>query len=113
MDSLLSMNCQPCSQQSEMLTEHEQCILLEQLPQWQLLCAQPKQLQRQFAFASFLQAMQFVQMITDLAESHNHHPKLTIEWGQCTVYWWTHGIAGLHLNDFILAAKTEAMYGKL
>jgi len=28
-----------------------------------------------------------------------------------TVTWWTHSIKGLHLNDFIMAAKTEGLYG--
>ncbi len=34
---------------------------------------------------------------------------LTTEWGKVTVTWWTHKIKGLHLNDFIMAAKTDRL----
>ena len=42
-----------------------------------------------------------------LAEQEDHHPLLQVEWGKLTVTWWTHRINGLHLNDFILAAKID------
>ncbi|PTB84099.1 4a-hydroxytetrahydrobiopterin dehydratase, partial [Pseudidiomarina aestuarii] len=38
-----------------------------------------------------------------------HHPTLTTEWGKVTVTWWTHAIHGLHKNDFIMAARTDAV----
>jgi hypothetical protein len=34
-----------------------------------------------------------------------------IEWGKVAVNWWTHKIGGLHKNDFIMAAKTDQIYG--
>ena len=47
----------------------------------------------------------------ELAESEGHHPAILTEWGRVTVSWWTHKIRGLHRNDFIMAAKTDAFYG--
>jgi 4a-hydroxytetrahydrobiopterin dehydratase len=44
-----------------------------------------------------------------LAEADGHHPALLTEWGQVTVTWWTHKIRGLHRNDFVMAAKTDAL----
>jgi len=44
-----------------------------------------------------------------LAEEEGHHPALLTEWGRVTVTWWTHKIRGLHRNDFIMAAKTDAL----
>jgi 4a-hydroxytetrahydrobiopterin dehydratase len=46
------------------------------------------------------------------AEEEGHHPRLTTEWGKVAVTWWTHKIKNLHKNDFIMAAKTDAIYRK-
>jgi 4a-hydroxytetrahydrobiopterin dehydratase len=54
--------------------------------------------------------MELALQIGELAESEGHHPALLVEWGQLRASWWTHSIAGLHLNDFICAAKTDALY---
>ena len=45
----------------------------------------------------------------ELADEEDHHPKIILEWGKVTVYWWSHKIEGLHKNDFICAAKTDSL----
>src|SRR5262249_38097747 len=45
----------------------------------------------------------------ELAAAEGHHPALLPEWGRVTVTWWTHKIRGLHRNDFITAAETDAL----
>ena len=47
--------------------------------------------------------------VGEVAEAEGHHPALLTEWGKVTVTWWTHEISGLHRNDFIMAAKTDAI----
>ncbi|NMW19419.1 MAG: 4a-hydroxytetrahydrobiopterin dehydratase, partial [Chlorobiaceae bacterium] len=47
--------------------------------------------------------------VGELAEAGQHHPKLVVEWGKVTVIWWTHSANGLHMNDFIMAAKTSEL----
>ena len=37
--------------------------------------------------------------------------EMIAEWGRVTVAWWTHKIGGLHLNDFVMAARTDELYG--
>lgn len=54
-------------------------------------------------------ATAFANRIAELAEKESHHPDLTITWGLCAVEIWTHKINGLTENDFILAAKIEAI----
>ena len=44
-----------------------------------------------------------------MADAQDHHPEITVEWGRATVSWWTHRIKGLHRNDFVCAAKTDAL----
>jgi pterin-4a-carbinolamine dehydratase len=65
--------------------------------------------ERAFEFPSFADALAFTNRVGALAEKEGHHPALLTEWGRVTVTWWTHKIRGLHRNDFIMAAKTDAL----
>ena len=60
-----------------------------------------------------VEALVFTNAIGQLAEAEGHHPKLTTEWGSVGVTWWTHKIRNLHTNDFVMAAKTDRIYGEL
>ena len=63
---------------------------------------------RAYRVKTFRDAVALTNAIADLAEAEGHHPALLTEWGKVTVSWWTHKIRGLHRNDFIMAAKTDA-----
>ena len=83
---------------------------LAELPGWQ--CVQQDgvwQLQKSFPFRQYQPGLAFVNQVADLAEQEQHHPAMLIEWGLVNVRWWTHSIGDLHLNDFIMAAKTQAL----
>jgi 4a-hydroxytetrahydrobiopterin dehydratase len=67
-------------------------------------------LERAFKFDDFTQAVAFTNQVANLANEEDHHPAILTEWGKVTVIWWTHKIGGLHLNDFIMAAKTDLLY---
>lgn len=85
--------------------------LLEQAPGWDILVEDNiKRLRRTYRFKDFLQALAFTNLIADIAEAQDHHPALLTEWGRVTITWWTHTVNGLHRNDFIMAAKTDAVY---
>ena len=60
----------------------------------------------------FRQAMEFTARVGELAEREQHHPDIHLSWGKVRVETWTHKISGLHDNDFILAAKTDAVYAE-
>lgn len=66
---------------------------------------------RQYAFQDFARALAFTDRVGAIAEEQGHHPALLTEWGRVTVSWWTHAIGGLHDNDFIMAARTDELYG--
>ena len=53
--------------------------------------------------------MEFARKVGDLAEGEGHHPDIAMGWGYCTVVFQTHKIRGLHGNDFIMAAKVNAL----
>ena len=84
--------------------------LKPQIPDWQLVEVDGvKRLMREFRFVDFAQALAFTDAVGEIAEEEGHHPALLTEWGRVTVSWWTHKIRGLHRNDFIMAAKTDAL----
>lgn len=69
-----------------------------------------KKLVKTFLFDNFTQATSFINRIAEVAEREGHHPDLNLhDYRKLTVEWWTHKISGLHLNDFIMAAKTDKL----
>lgn len=85
--------------------------LLRELPDWQLVELDAvTQLQRSYAVQDFATALRLTNAIGVLAEAADHHPTLLTEWGRVRVNWWTHTVRGLHLNDFVLAARCDAVY---
>jgi 4a-hydroxytetrahydrobiopterin dehydratase len=84
--------------------------LKPEIPQWSVVERDGiARLERVFRFANFAEALAFTNRVGALAEAAGHHPAITTEWGRVTVGWWTHAIAGLHRNDFVMAAKTDQL----
>lgn len=110
MESLTGMRCEACQRGSPTVTDDEMRELLPKIPEWQVDEAEGMpQLKRVFKFPDFLGALAFTNRIGEIAEAEGHHPAILTEWGRVTVRWWTHKIGGLHRNDFIMAAKTDAL----
>ena len=70
---------------------------------------QGQKLVKCFACEEFHGAMSFANRVGELADTLDHHPDLHISWGMCRVEIWTHAVAGLTENDFILAAKIDQL----
>ena len=105
------MHCEACRRGAPTVTDEEIAELHPQIPDWQLLERDGvPRLERVFRFESFAAALAFTNRVGALAEAEGHHPALLTEWGRVTVAWWTHKIRGLHRNDFIMAAKRDALY---
>jgi 4a-hydroxytetrahydrobiopterin dehydratase len=67
------------------------------------------EIRRDFRFKGFNRTMGFVNAVAWIANSENHHPDLEVGWGHCLVRFSTHAIKGLSENDFICAAKVDAL----
>jgi len=63
-----------------------------------------------FPFANYYQTMAFVNALAWLSHREDHHPMLTVGYNSCRVEYWTHAIDGLSENDFICAAKCDALF---
>jgi 4a-hydroxytetrahydrobiopterin dehydratase len=110
MKELAHMLCLPCSEGAVPMPENQCRRLLENLPGWQLVSVdQILRLQRTFTFPDFKNALAFTRRIGELAEAEQHHPEILTAWGKVTVTWWTHSLKGLHMNDFIMAARTSEL----
>jgi 4a-hydroxytetrahydrobiopterin dehydratase len=82
-------------------------VLTVEVPAWKVV--DKHHLERAFAFADFASALAFVNRVGAIAEEENHHPDILLGWGKATVTTWTHSAGGLSENDFVLAAKIDAL----
>ena len=70
-------------------------------------------LEKRFTFKNFLESQKFVNEVGKVSEEEGHHPEIVTEWGSVTVYWWSHKIKKIHLNDLILAARCDVGYSSM
>jgi len=112
MDSLNQQSCEACRADAPKISDQDLKVLMPQIPDWGVIVVDGiMQLQREFGFSNFEQAMAFSNRVGDIAEAEGHHPAILTEWGKVTVTWWSHKIRGLHKNDLIMAARTDEVYG--
>jgi 4a-hydroxytetrahydrobiopterin dehydratase len=111
--SLADMNIRPYGPEKRPLTPAEMDELLPQVPEWTIVeSTNIPWLERRFRFPDFARALAFTNAVAALAEAINHHPVIITEWGAVTVRWWTHAVKGIHINDFIAAAKTDRLFAE-
>jgi 4a-hydroxytetrahydrobiopterin dehydratase len=68
---------------------------------------------RSFGFADYYKTLAFVNALAYIAHEQDHHPELTVTYNRCAVRYDTHSVnngkGGLSVNDFICAAKVDAL----
>ncbi len=106
---LEKMTCVPCQGGVDPIDVETARNRLNQIPGWALV-EDGKRLERTFRFADFAEANVFADRVGALAEEQDHHPEITFGWGFTRVSIRTHKIDGLHENDFVFAAKTNALH---
>lgn len=110
MSDLTQSKCVPCHGGVAAVTSDEIAELKSQLSGWNVIEYEGVlRLEKVYKFPNFQSAIAFTNAVGEEAEKEGHHPALLTEWGKVTVTWWTHAINGLHKNDFIMAAKTDAI----
>ncbi|WP_440993097.1 4a-hydroxytetrahydrobiopterin dehydratase [Cysteiniphilum litorale] len=109
MENLLDKKCQVCEYGDfTPFTKVEAQSYLQKLPLWQL-SACGKKITRIFEFKGFYKTMAFVNAVAWVANSEGHHPDLEVSFNRCVVHFTTHAVDGLTENDFICAAKVDAL----
>ena len=82
--------------------------LAREVPRWDPSDAG---LTRVFSFSDFSESFGFVTRVALLAEAEGHHPDIKVSWSRVELTFWTHTANGLTRNDFIMAAKVDALSG--
>ena len=81
------------------------------IPEWKIVEREGiDRLERNFRFPDFVEALAFTNSVAEMAERDDHHPEILTSWGGVTVSWWSHEINGLCHTDFVMAAKTDAIF---
>jgi 4a-hydroxytetrahydrobiopterin dehydratase len=103
-DDLLRRKCVP---QHNALSPAEIAGYLPAVPNWSV---QDDRLVRQFRFENYYGTLAFVNAIAYIAHAEDHHPELFVTYNTCTIKYDTHSAKGLSPNDFICAAKIDALF---
>ena len=107
MNPLVNRHCQPLEGQPAMGAE-EITTQLAQAPGWALADGA---IQKRYDFADYHRTMAFVNAVAWIAHAEDHHPDLAVSYNRCTVRFNTHSVGGISINDFICAAKLDALLG--
>ncbi|MFK5984325.1 MAG: 4a-hydroxytetrahydrobiopterin dehydratase [Pseudomonadota bacterium] len=108
MNDLTQQQCEACRADAPQVSDNELKELIREIPDWNIeVREEVMQLEKVFSFKNFIGALEFTNLVGELAEVQAHHPTIITEWGKVTITWWSHKIKGLHRNDFIMAAKTD------
>jgi 4a-hydroxytetrahydrobiopterin dehydratase len=109
MTTLTEKKCVPCEGGVAPLMREQAESLMKQLAaQWQL-ADDAKSIRSEWKFRNFYHTMSFVNAVAHIANAEDHHPDMEIGWGYCRIRYNTHAIGGLSENDFICAAKIDAL----
>lgn len=104
---LAKKSCKPCEGGVPPLGEDEAQRLLAEISGWAL---EGKSIFKAFSFRNHYQAMAFVNAVAWISHREDHHPDMVVSYDQVRVSYTTHAIGGLSENDFICAAKIEALW---
>jgi 4a-hydroxytetrahydrobiopterin dehydratase len=66
-------------------------------------------IEKRYDFPDFHRTIAFVNALAWIANAEDHHPELLVSYGHCTVRFNTHSVRGISINDFICAAKLDAL----
>jgi len=113
MQNLASKTCVPCEGGTPPLDKKQIVAYLNELGSnaaWSHAYEEgAEKIRRQLQFKDFTAAMNFVNKVAALAERESHHPDIHIWYNKVLVVLWTHAVKGLTENDFIMAAKINAL----
>lgn len=106
---LVNKKCVPCEGGVEPMSMEEVRHYLGIVVGWQL--EEKPEIVKNYRFKDFLEALNFVNAVGAIAEAEGHHPDILLhDWHEVELRLSTHAIHGLHLNDFVLASKVDALW---
>jgi len=109
---LLALKCQHAD---TALTKTEVASHLKAVPEWHETDGEVnKRIVRNFKFKNYYETLAFINAIAYVIHAEDHHPEITLTYNNCLIKFDTHSVnggkGGLSINDFICAAKVDAIY---
>lgn len=107
--NLVTKKCKPCEDKNaKPLDDVKREDLLKEVSGWKL-SSDKKSITRSFVFKDFTEAVDFFDQVAKIAEGEGHHPDIEVLYNKVNLSLSTHSIGGLTENDFIVAAKIDAL----
>ena len=107
---LAQARCTPRRGAEHRLAPARVAELVAQLPDW-TVAEDGQAITRTFRFPDYYRTMAFVNALAYVAHEQDHHPDLGVHYDRCVVRYSTHDVGGLSENDFICAARADALLG--
>ena len=105
MNPLAQQRCRPLTG-GRAMTADEIAARLADAPGWS---HDGDAIAKTWRFPDYHRTMAFVNAVAWIAHVEDHHPDLAVGYGRCTVRFNTHDVGGISINDFICAAKIDAL----
>jgi 4a-hydroxytetrahydrobiopterin dehydratase len=103
---LVARKCHACEGDVEKVPPEDMAYCLEQVPGWEIADGE---LRRTFKFKNYYETLAFVNTTAWISHRENHHPDIELGYNKATMRYSTHAVGGLTQNDFICAAKVNAL----
>ena len=107
MNDLVKKHCKPCEGGTVPYNAQQTKEMLKQLKAW---IVEDGKLVKLYPFRNYYETMAFVNALAWISHREDHHPDLQVGYNKCRVEYSTHAIGGLSENDFICAAKADALF---
>lgn len=108
LDELAALSCRPLKGSEHLLPRDEATRLVTLAPGWSL-ADDGRSIHREYRFRQYFETISFVNAVAWIAHREDHHPDLEVGYSRCLVALSTHDVGGLSLNDFIVAARIQAL----
>ena len=108
MSELRKKKCKPCEGGVPPMTLEEAEDLQKEVPVWEVI-HEGHGLRRLFTFGNHYELMAFVNAVAMISHREDHHPNQHLGYSRSEVVYTTHAVDGLTENDFICAAKVDAL----
>jgi len=106
-NEFLQKSCKPCEGNVAPYTAQQTQEMLAQLKGW---IVEDGKLVKLYPFRNYYETMAYVNALAWISHREDHHPDLQVGYNKCRVEYSTHAIGGLSENDFICAAKADALF---
>ena len=107
MTDLVNKRCKPCEGGVAPYNAQQTKEMLARLKAW---IVEDGKLVKLYPFKNYYETMAFVNALAWISHREDHHPDLLVGYNKCRVEYSTHSIGGLSENDFICAAKADALF---